>query len=77
MGATSTDVASIRGNGRGAPQRPVLEPSLGELTGLAPAGAKLVSSRGRGWHGLQLAHMHVPAVELPEFASRTRMSASG
>jgi AraC family transcriptional regulator len=69
MGVTSTDVASTRGNRRGPPPRPGFEPSLGELTGLAPEGARLESSRGRGWHGLQLAHLHVPAVELPEFAS--------
>jgi hypothetical protein len=48
---------------------PVSEPSAAEVANLVPDGASFVTSEGRGWRGLLLAHADVPAVDLPDFTS--------
>lgn len=45
------------------------EPSVAEVANLVPDGATFVTSAGRGWRGLLLAHADVPAVDLPDFTS--------
>jgi hypothetical protein len=40
-----------------------------------PDGASFVTSAGRGWRGLLLAHADVPAVDLPDFTSALRVPA--
>jgi AraC family transcriptional regulator len=47
----------------------VSEPSVAEVANLVPDGATFVTSAGRGWRGLLLAHADVPAVDLPDFTS--------